>query len=83
MTLPYQNGWNGRGDLRCIRLENRLARTQLDGGLDVVEKTAEKSLLFIDDKSVILSKLNEVHDVVDVELLLESGKLSVDSSFTH
>jgi hypothetical protein len=60
-----------------------VGRPQRDGGLDCGEKAIVKSLLFIDDESVVLGKLDEVYNIVNVELLLDGGKLSVDRSFAH
>ncbi len=83
MSVPYQNDRNGTGKLRSIREENRLAISQRDSGLDCGEKAVAKGLLLIDIESVILSKLDEVHDVGDIELLFDGGKLPVDRPFAH
>jgi hypothetical protein len=34
-------------------------------------------------KTVVLRKLDDVHDVVNIELLLESGTLAINGSFAH
>ncbi len=55
-----------------------MARPQWDGGLDCGEKAVVKSLLRIDNETVVLGKLDEVYNIVDVELLFDGGKLPVD-----
>jgi hypothetical protein len=51
--------------------------------LDCGEKAVVKSLLRIDNETVVLGTLDEVHNMIDVELLFDGGKLPVNRPFAH